>query len=59
MKREFETTLSKANIKGASFRTAVPSEIVKLLKLDVGDKVVWDANIKEKNIEIKLKFKKE
>lgn len=58
MKREYETTLSKANVTGTSLRTAVPTEIRKFEELEAGDKAIWDVDIKEDHVEIKIRFTK-
>ena len=58
MKLEYESTLSKANVKGKSLRTNVPREILKLWKLEAGDKLTWEVEINGEELIINVKPKK-
>jgi hypothetical protein len=51
MKMTYET---KAGFVSGSITTVVPSALVHLLKIEKGDKLVWDADIKEKGITITI-----
>lgn len=50
---KFESILGKADTTGTSTRTIVPKQVVKLLNLDFGDKIVWNIEILGKD-EVKI-----
>lgn len=60
MMLSYESTIGRADVKGKSTRVIIPREIVKILDLEWGDKIVWNANITEKDVTITVEpLKKE
>jgi len=52
------TTLTRANNTSESLRTTVPSGIVKILRLNEGDKINWDFKAEDNNIVVIVKPEK-
>lgn len=52
MKLIYETKIGQADTKGKSSRTIVPIEIMKMLKLNWGDKLVWTADVEGEGVTI-------
>ena len=50
---------TKAGSVGGSITTVVPSAVVNLLKIEKGDKLVWNVNIDEKGVTVSVSPKKE
>jgi SpoVT / AbrB like domain. len=49
---KYESTVGKADVKGKSSRVIIPREIVKILGLEWGDKLIWNADIGDKGVTI-------
>lgn len=58
MMLKYESTIGKADVKGKSTRVIIPREIVKMLDLEWGDKIVWTADISNDNVTITIEPKK-
>ncbi|WP_169740905.1 AbrB/MazE/SpoVT family DNA-binding domain-containing protein [Methanobacterium arcticum] len=56
---KYESTVGKADVKGKSSRVIIPREIVKMLGLEWGDKLIWNADIGDKGVTITVKAAKE
>jgi antitoxin component of MazEF toxin-antitoxin module len=54
----YESTIGKADVKGKSTRVIIPREIIKMLDLEWGDKVVWKANIRDDEVTVIFEPKK-
>jgi len=63
MMLKYESTIGKADVKGKSSRVIIPIEIIKMLDLEWGDKLVWNADISDKGVTVTVtplkKVKKE
>ena len=63
MMLKYESTIGKADVKGKSSRVIIPKEIIKMLDLEWGDKLVWNADISDKGVTVTVtplkKVKKE
>jgi len=57
MKLIYETKIGQADTKGKSSRTIIPMEIIKMLKLKWGDKLVWTADIEGEGVTITVSKK--
>jgi bifunctional DNA-binding transcriptional regulator/antitoxin component of YhaV-PrlF toxin-antitoxin module len=55
---KYESTVGKADVKGKSSRVIIPREIVKMLGLEWGDKLIWNADIGDKGVNITVKAAK-
>ena len=49
---EYKSTIGKADMKGKSSRVIIPIEVMKMLKLEWGDKLVWNVDIRDKGATI-------
>lgn len=56
MKMTFKTKMRK---NAGSMITVIPSGLVNLLKVQQGDKLIWDADITEKGVNITIKTEKQ
>ena len=56
---KYESTVGKADVKGKSSRVIIPREIVKMLGLKWGDKLIWNADIGDKGVTITVTAAKE
>lgn len=56
---KYESTVGKADVKGKSTRVIIPREIVKMLELKWGDKLIWNADIGDKGVTITVTAAKE
>lgn len=59
MMLKFESKIGKSDAKGRSSRTIIPKEVMQLLELEWGDKLVWNVNIGEKGVTVSVSPKKE
>jgi len=57
MKMKYETKIGQADTKGKSSRTIIPIEIIKMLKLEWGDKLVWTADIEGEGVTVTVEKK--
>jgi antitoxin component of MazEF toxin-antitoxin module len=55
---EYESTIGKADVKGKSTRVIIPREIIKMLNLEWGDKVVWKVDISNDEVTVIFEPKK-
>lgn len=56
---EYESTIGKADVKGKSTRVIIPREIIKMLNLEWGNKVVWKVDIRDDGVTVIFEPKKE
>ena len=56
---KYETKIGQADTKGKSSRTIIPIDIMKMLKLKWGDKLLWSADIEDKGVTITVSKKEE
>jgi len=56
---KYETKIGQADTKGKSSRTIIPIEIMKMLKLKWGDKLIWTADIEGEGVTITVDKKHE
>lgn len=59
MKLIYETKIGQADTKSKSSRTIIPREIIKMLKLQWGDKLQWIADIEDKGVTITVSKKED
>jgi len=57
MKLIYETKIGPADTKSKSSRTIIPMEIIRMLKLNWGDKLRWVADIENKGVTITVSKK--
>lgn len=55
---KYKSRIGKADTKGVSSRTIVPSAIIKMLELNFGDDMVWIANITTKGVTVTVESAK-
>lgn len=57
MMLDYESTIGKADTKGISARVIIPKEIMKILNLDYGDKLIWFVDVKDEGFTIRVEKK--
>jgi antitoxin component of MazEF toxin-antitoxin module len=49
------TVITKANTKSNSLRTTIPMSITRQFNLQVGDKLIWNMEVENNSLVIKIK----